>query len=247
MTTNLRPGIPRHLQIAELLRGRIREGAWTTGERLPSEQAFCAEFRVSRPTVRHALDLLLQEGLISREQGRGTFATPVGSLPQRFRVIGSIEDMLALGEETWFKPLTREAVPSTAAVARALRLDAGDLVVQFTGVRHTDETPFQFVTAYLPGGLGRAILDEDLTKTSVIGTVEEKLGLPVRYLEQQVDVAPAPRVVSEFLGVPRRAPLLLFRRTYFTNGGRPVEHALTYHVAERYPYKMMLLRSERRG
>ena len=245
--TSFRPGIPRHLQIAEVLRARIREGARTTGERLPSEHALCAEFRVSRPTVRHALDLLLQEGLISREQGRGTFATPVGAFPQRFRVIGSVEDMLALGEETWFKPLFREVVPAVAAVARALHLNPGDRVVRFTGVRHTDETPFQYVTAYLPDGIGRAILDEDLTKTSVIGTVEEKLGLAVRYLEQQVDVAPAPRVVSEFLGVPRRAPLLLFRRTYFTNGGKPVEYALTYHAAHRYPYKMMLLRAERRG
>ncbi|MBI4562665.1 MAG: GntR family transcriptional regulator [Candidatus Rokubacteria bacterium] len=247
MTIRYRPGIPRYLQIAEVLRARIRAGAWTAGGRIPSEHALCAEFRVSRPTVRQALDLLVQEGVVSREQGRGTFASPMGALPQKFRVIGSVEDMLALGEETWFKALTRDVIPAPAEVARALHLGPGDLVVRVTGVRHTDATPFQHVTAYLPEPVGRAILDEDLTKTSVIGTVEQKLGLAVKYLEQVVDVALAPREVAELLGLPRRSALLHFRRTYFTTGGQPVEHALTYQSGPRYPYKVVLLRAERKG
>ena len=80
------------------------------GERIPSEHALCAKFKVSRPTVRQALDVLVQEGRLYRHAGRGTFATAAAGGDRRLRVIGSIDDMMALGDETWFKLVSREVV-----------------------------------------------------------------------------------------------------------------------------------------
>jgi GntR family transcriptional regulator len=65
---------PLHVQMAAVLRKRIAEGIYT--RRLPSESALVAEFDLSRPTVRKALGLLKDEGLIRQVQGRGTFVTP---------------------------------------------------------------------------------------------------------------------------------------------------------------------------
>ncbi len=242
-----RSGLPRYLQIAEVLRSRIQEAAGPGGGRIPSEHALCAEFRVSRPTVRQALDLLVEEGLLSRQPGRGTFTSPLHPLPSNLRVIGSVEDMIALGDETRFKLLDRALVRTPAAVAQALRLRPRERVARITGLRHIGGAPFQHATVYLPERIGRALLDEDLAKTSVIGAVERKLGVTVKYLEQVVEAALPPRAVADVLGVQRRTPLLHFRRTYFTEGGEPVEHALTYNVGQRYPYKVVLLRSGRRG
>jgi GntR family transcriptional regulator len=132
-------------------------------------------------------------------------------------------------------------------VAQALRLGPTDRVARITGVRHTDDAPFQHVTAYLPERVGRAILDEDLTRTSVVATVERRLALPIKFMEQVVDVVIASKAVAELLNVPPRTPLLHFRRTYFSDGGDPVEHALTYQVGQRYPYRVLLFRSDRRG
>ena len=73
---NYRPGIPRYLQIAESIRHELRD----EGERISSEHALCARFKVSRPTIRQALEVLVQEGRLYRHAGRGTFATPVGVL-----------------------------------------------------------------------------------------------------------------------------------------------------------------------
>ncbi len=238
-----RRAAPRYLRIAEALRARIRSSRRGGAERLPSEHTLCRRFRVSRMTVRQALDVLRQEGLLSRQVGRGTFTSPVAA-ERRLRVIGSVEDMLALGDETWFKPLDRRVVPAPAPVAEALRLPAGAPVARFTGVRHGEDGPFQHVTAHVPERLGRRILDEDLSATSVIGTVERELGLPVKYLEQSIEVVRAPRSVATLLGVGVGAPILRFRRTYFTGSGEPLEHAVTYHWAGRYPYTMMLYRSE---
>ncbi|HET7874900.1 MAG TPA: GntR family transcriptional regulator, partial [Methylomirabilota bacterium] len=217
-----RAGIPRYIQIAEALRERIRREAGHGDGRLPSEPALCREFGVSRPTVRQALDILAEEGRLTRRRGRGTFVTTSPTGGPSLRVIGSIEDMIALGNETRYKPVERGVVWPPAEVARALRLPAGARVVQFIGVRHTDEGPFQHVAVYLPEHLGRSLLEEDLSTTSVIATVERQLGIPVKFSEQVIDVARAPKAVAELLGVPPRTPLLHFRRTYYSEVGDAV-------------------------
>jgi DNA-binding GntR family transcriptional regulator len=79
----------------------------------------------------------------------------------------------------------------------------------------------------------------------VIGTVERELGISVKYIEQATEVARCPRAVAQPLGVRAGVPILRLRRTYFTGQGSPIEHAITYHRVERYPYRMMLYRSER--
>jgi len=239
---NFRPGIPRYLQIAEALRREIKG----EGERIPSEHALCAKFRVSRPTVRQALDVLVQEGRLYRHAGRGTFATAAAGNDRRLRVIGSIDDM-ALGGETWFKQLSREMAPVPANIAQVLRLPPGSSAYRISGIRHADSGPFQHVTVWLPPAIGAALTDEDLSNTSMLALIERHLGSQIKFLEQTVDAALAPRSVAELLQLRPRSPLLLFERIYFAANGEPVEYALTYQTGRRYPYRVGLSRSERRS
>ncbi len=240
---NYRPGIPRYLQIAEALRRDLRG----EGERLPSEHALCAQFKVSRPTIRQALGVLVQEGLLYRHAGRGTFSTASGDGDPKLRVIGSIGDMMALGEETWFKLLSREPVAVPANIAQALKLPPRATAYRVVGVRHAEAGPFQHVTAWMPAPIGAALSDEDLSKTTLIAAIERHLGAPIKSLEQVVDAALAPRQVAELLQVRPRSPLLLFERTYFSAGGEPVEYAITYQTPRRYPYRVIFSRADRRS
>jgi len=238
-----RQGIPRYLQIADAIRQELRG----EGERIASEHQLCAKFRVSRPTVRQALDILVQEGRLYRHAGRGTFSTPTPGGDRKLRVIGSVDDMIALGDETWFKLEARERIRLAPNIAQALRLPPGAEAYRVIGVRHADVGPFQHVTAYLPLEIGRALSDEDLSKTSLVGAIERQLGLPIKVLEQVADAALAPRQVAERLQVRPRTPLLLFERTWFAVSGDPVEHAVTYQSGRRYPFRVVLSRPERRS
>lgn len=190
---------------------------------------------------------MTEEGCLSRRRGRGTFVTAPPVAERSLRVVGSIEDMIALGEETRYKPLERSVVKAAPAVAQALHLTENAKVVRFVGVRHNEAGPFQHVTVYLPAALGRALLEEDLSATSVIATVERRLGIVVKFSEQVINVAHAPKAVAELLGVAPRRPLLHFQRTYFNERGEPVEFAVSYQSGERFPYRVMFYRSPRRG
>jgi GntR family transcriptional regulator len=240
-TVNFRPGIPRYMQIADAIRRDLK----SQGERIPSEHTLCARFRVSRPTVRQALDVLVHEGRLYRHAGRGTFATAVAD-DRRLRVIGSIDDIMALGDETWFEVLAREQMPVPANIAQALQLPPGSSAYRICGVRHGDGGPFQHATAWLPPAIGQAVSDEDLSK-SLIAFIERQLNMPIKFMEQTVDAALAPRSVAELLKLRPRSPLLLFERLYFAASGEPVEYALTYQTGRRYPYKVALSRSEHRS
>ena len=240
---NYRPGIPRYVQIADAIRRDLRG----EGERIPSEHELCAKFKVSRPTVRQALDVLVHEGRLYRHAGRGTFSTATPGADSRLRVIGSVVDMLALGDETWFKLISREMVPIAANIAQALRLPPGSSAYRVVGVRHADNGPFQHVTAYVPPAYAAVLADEDLSKTSLVGVVERQMGVVIKFMEQVADAMLAPRHVAELLQVRPRTPLLFFERTYFSVAGDPVEHAVSYQTTRRYPYRVVLSRSGRRS
>lgn len=70
-----REGVSLYRQVAGLLRGKLEQGAWKVGDRLPALEALMAEYGVSRVTMRQAIGLLEQDGLLQRGQGRGTFVT----------------------------------------------------------------------------------------------------------------------------------------------------------------------------
>lgn len=240
---NYRPGVPRYLQIADAIRRDLRGD----GERIASEHALCARFKVSRPTVRQALDVLVQEGRLYRHAGRGTFSTATPGGDSRLRVIGSIDDMIALGHETWFKLISHEPVPVPANIAQALRLPPGSTASRVIGVRHAESGPFQHVTAWLPSAISAKLSDEDLSRTSLIGAIERHVEVPIKTLEQVTDAVLAPRHVAELLQIRPRAPLLMFERTYFAANGEAVEHAVSYQTGRRYPYRVVLARAERRS
>ena len=239
---NYRPGIPRYLQIADDIRRELRG----EGEQIASEHSLCTRYKVSRPTIRQALDVLVQEGRIYRHAGRGTFSTAVTGDP-RMRVIGSIDDMMALAAENWFKLISREVVRVPPNIAQALKLPPGSPGYRVVGVRHSENGPFQHVTAWVPEAIGKKIAEEDVSNSSLLAAIERHLGMEVKFLEQVVDAALAPRHVAELLQLRPRTPLLLFERTYIAANGDPVEHAVSYQTGRRYPYRVILSQADRRG
>src|SRR5262249_61357813 len=97
--------------------------------------------RASRPALRQAPAVLVQEGRLYRHAGRGTFSTAANGSDPRLRVIGSIDDMIALGDETWLKLISHETVAVPANIAQALRLAPGSHGPPHVGVRHARHGP----------------------------------------------------------------------------------------------------------
>ena len=88
--------MPRYAQLAELFRQRIARGTWEAGQRLPSLDELTEEFDVARVTVRQAVDLLERDGLLSAQQGRGTFVTGKPEMVRHLKVETTLADLVEM-------------------------------------------------------------------------------------------------------------------------------------------------------
>lgn len=185
----LTPGpIPKYYQLTQILRQRITSGELKSGDQLPTEEMLCQDFGLSRGTVRHAFSTLAHEGLIRREQGKGTFVT--SSRPQRasFELTRFDRDM----RQQHHKPATRllnlEVKPASTEVASRLNIPTGDKIILIVRLRLADERPVIHETRYLAYRLCPELVHDNLEEESIHALLIHKYHLPLIRTEHIVEV-----------------------------------------------------------
>ena len=152
--------VPRYIQIADQLRRNIQAQLYQVGDRLPPESQLSQQFEVNRHTLRQAVALLSQEGLLRAERGRGTFvAAPIRyAIGQRVRYN---ETLKALGHKAEFIVLKALELPADAAVAVGLEVNVGDSVALIERLGMADGHPISVANSYFPLVLFPDLLAED--------------------------------------------------------------------------------------
>src|SRR5215467_7440096 len=163
--------VPRYLQIADALRRRLTGNPVTRVARLPSESALASEFRVSRETLREALSLLRDEGLIYSLVGRGTFASPGQHQATAVRITQPINEPYVAGRPSDLKVLEQGFVEAPAETSRALRVPARSQVYCYRSLRTIRGRPFRFGRVYLPREIAERL---DLSRPPVL-TVSDRV------------------------------------------------------------------------
>ena len=120
--------IPLYLQLAGLLRGRIERGEWQAGQKIPSENELNRLYGVSRMTARQVLAQLVNENLLFRVQGKGTFVAHPKISTRSPAYKGIREQLEGMGYAVATKVLADKVVPADEPVARALRIPVGERV-----------------------------------------------------------------------------------------------------------------------
>src|SRR5262249_23242005 len=151
--------VPLYHQIYVVLRQQIVEGRFGQGP-LPGEIDLAKQFHASRVTMRRVFDRLVQEGLVRRHRGLGTFVNPHPVKPAATadeRGASLLDNIIDMGQKTAVKVISIDEVHATPEVAEALDLSPGDPVVKIVRVRHYRNRPLSHITVYLPAELGRPI------------------------------------------------------------------------------------------
>jgi GntR family transcriptional regulator len=231
--------IPRYHQIFTLLRAKIYGGQYPGGSFIPSEQELAAEFNVSRITAKRALDELAADGLVVREQGRGTrVCIDTHSTSVRGSVRGLVHSLHANGRGS-VQLLDFDYLPASREVAVQLGLQLGDEVQRAIRIWQGDEGPFSHLTTFVPGILGRSWTSDDLMKRPLISLLE-RAGVTIGRAEERITAVLADAVVAPRLAVEAGAPLLMITRTVFDTRNRSVEHLTALYPPQRYQYSVSL-------
>ena len=143
--------VPRYYQVYTVLAQRVREGEWSLDTPMPTEQDFSAAFGVSRVTIRKALNMMQEEGLVLRQQGRGTYAlVPPTKRQSRANFSGLLENVVDFELHTKVRVLSFSKVALPDETARLLECDAGAAALKIVRVRSDSQSPFSYTTTYVP-------------------------------------------------------------------------------------------------
>jgi GntR family transcriptional regulator len=244
MEARLGGRVPRYLQIADALRRRLAAGGAGRAARLPSEPALAAEFRVSRETLREALALLRDEGLIYSLVGRGTFASP-GHRQVGVRITQPINEPYVAGRPSVLRVLEQGFLEAPAETSRALGLPARTQVYCYRSLRTIRGRAFRYGRVYLPREIAERLDLGRPPELTVSERVEREAGIRLIRAHQVVLAVAAPAEVARQFGLGTRSPVLMFRRTYYQDTGRPAEFVLEYQNTARFPYEEALVRTTR--
>lgn len=218
----------RYRQIADQIRARIEAAEFGAARMLPSESDLSAAYEASRVTVRKALEVLRDEGLVASRQGFGWFV--VGDpVRQSLGRLGTIEQQLA---DSGAVPERRIVSFGFMKANRKVREALGEsTVLRVVRLNLADGDPFARVTVWCPESLGAALSRDQVERSSFL----ELLDVPLGGATQTIGAGACSTADAELLGVPAGSPVLECERTTRDAEGRAVllsSHVFPAHLTE---------------
>jgi GntR family transcriptional regulator len=233
-TIDRRSKLPYYQQLYEILRAKLDSQEWKPGDRIPSESELIDQYRVSRSTVRQVLDMLVQEGLIHRHRGRGSFVSQRTLEESMIRIVSFTEDMRQRGFEPGTQVLSAGLVPATPEGAEKLEVEEGEELARLERLRLANGEPMSMEESFLVHRYCPGVLQHDYASQPLREILERAYGLRLVSAKQVIRAVSAPNRLAELLGVPAKSPLLFIERVSYSQGGLPVEFLRLYYRADRY-------------
>jgi GntR family transcriptional regulator len=235
---------PLYLQVARALKEEIVSGQYPVGTLLPTEDSLCERFSVSRYTVREALRLLRDDGLVSSRQGAGTVVIPPRSAGSDIHQVMSINDLVAFAMGTRFEIESISTVTIDGKLAARTGLAGGEQWLQVRGYRHSesDDCPVCWTEYYINrafAAVGRLLQRHT---GPIFPLIEDMFGQNIVEVHQQISATLISPVLATGLGVKAGSAALEVRRTYKTTDEMTAQVTINTHPASRFQHSMTMRR-----
>ena len=230
---------PLYKQVYGLLTARLVEGHWKPSEPLPSEMALAEELGVSQGTVRKALNQMVAENLLERQQGKGTYVaehTQESSLFRFFRLREPNGESLI--PET--KVLSSSRRAPTQAERAQLNLEGKLQVVELVRLRSLQGQPAILEKVIQPLSVFPNIDKEPEMPNSLYTLYQEKYGVSIVSVRDELRATQVPDEYAGDLGLAAGAPVLMVERASINIDGRVVEWSQAYCSTEKFVYAVHL-------
>jgi len=232
--------VPLYYQLTEELRENIENGEWPPNSLIPSETELCEKYKVSRGTVRQALSQLVQEGLLYRKQGKGTFVAEPKITQQLNRFYSFAQDMREKGLRPSSLLLQKEKILPDSYIKNILGLKEEEMVYKIMRLRLADEEPLILETSYLVEELFPDLDKEDVEKVSLYDIILKKYRIKITRAKETFE----PILIDEFeakkLKIPVGSPALLVKRVTYT-AGIPFEFRKSVVRGDKCSYSVELI------
>ena len=233
--------IPLHYQIKEILQEMIENEILKPGQSIPTERELCEIQGVSRMTVNKAIMSLVNEGLVYREQGKGTFVSVAKVNREISQLKSFTEQMQENGVVSKTKILSFKVIEATKKYRHELKMPEDEnKIIEIKRLRFSDEQPVAIETAWLPYYLFVGITREIIENKSLYEIFREKYGYHPDKAKQTIEPTMLNEYESKLLNQENSALALIFRRTTYLENETPIEYTKAIYRSDKYKYQIIL-------
>jgi GntR family transcriptional regulator len=228
--------IPLYYQIMNQLREKIAGGEYTVDSALPPERELVETYQVSRMTIRQAISELVNEGILVRRKGIGTFVAPLKIEQALSSLTSFTEDMAQRGMKAGSRVVSFKEMTADSTTRKTLGLSAEEKVFECVRLRLADEEPMALETTALLASICPGLQREDLENQSLYKVLAERWGIELDYATQSLEPILASPHEAALLHVAPGSPLLLMHRVTYNENGRAFEHVKSLYRGDRYKF-----------
>ena len=226
---------PIYIQIHNDIKRAIEAGKWAVGDRIPSERELSRNFDVSRMTLRQAIQTLVDEGILERQVGSGTYVANQKVQEKMSGVTSFTDLMLTQGKQPTSKTISYHVMNPSLSEAEKLKLNEDDQVLRMDRIRYGDDVPICFEVATVPEKLVDGLSKKEVT-SSLYRALEDKKQLSPGKAQQTVSAMSASERIAEYLSIKRGDAILRLRQVTYLQDGTPFEYVRTQYVGERFEF-----------
>ncbi|MGB4135253.1 MAG: GntR family transcriptional regulator [Microbacterium sp.] len=230
--------VPLYFQVSTRLQSAIRSGEIPPGARLENEISIAERLGVSRPTVRRAIQELVDKGLLVRRRGIGTQVVQ-GSVTRQVELTSLYDDLQSAHHEPGTQVLAHEVIPADDVVAEALGIPPGTPVLRLRRRRSTDGVPVAVMENHLPAPL-TDITVEQLESRGLYQILRAR-GVAISVAKQKIGARRAEADEHELLDIDTGGPVLTMERVSFDQSGAAVEFGHHCYRPDMYSFATTLV------
>jgi GntR family transcriptional regulator len=230
----LKKELPNYIKIHDALKEEVEKSVWKIGERLPSERDLAERFEVSRMTARQAMTALVEEGILERRVGSGTY---VASRRVREKMRGTTsftEIITAQGRKPSTKLLSYMKTLPNEVECEKLGIAKGDEIIRMERVRYADELPIAFEVASIPYEIVKKFSKKAIS-SNFFKTLQEN-GYEIGRSEQVISAKSVSREVSDYLEMKVGDAILALTQVSYLAEGAAFEYVLSQYAGDRFEF-----------
>ncbi len=227
---------PAYIQLVNILRSQIDSGKFRPGERLPSESQLCRSYDVSPMTVRRAINILLQDGLVSTTQGRGTFVKPIELGSIKFG-LDELQNIFNKKTENKVKLLEVRIVKADKDISRRLNININDRIILIRRLIIKDTEPIFYHREYIIYDPTSPILESEMEVTALYGLFAGSGETNLKRGELAIKAAVLDENEAKLLLAPPALPSFRIEHIFYDYDNRPVSWGYFICRGDRMTFK----------
>lgn len=232
--------IPLYYQLKEILSQEIKNGSYDENTPLPPETEMASKFNISRPTVRQAICSLVNDGVLTRTKGKGTFVIPPEIKEETIRHLNNYnEEINPNADFPKTELISCEKVAAAPEICHHLKITADSEVFELIRLRYINDEPNSLITSYIPAESCPMLPTRDFNRESLYHALE-CAGIYIQKVKRIFAVEMPSLKDRAILKIPENVPIFLFTTTASSTDKIPVEYSLTKYRGDKNKFSIEL-------